>query len=115
MSALQYTIPDASMIEDTVSVTFDIAPCKFQLECACAQLDQKDVITIAPTGAGKMLTFWGIQWTRREDSRFQPHVAEVRQTVFNFCATTSFASRSWGVVLQNFGYSSEDFSPRVAG
>ncbi|KAG2126625.1 uncharacterized protein EDB93DRAFT_1050447, partial [Suillus bovinus] len=57
MSALRYTILDASMIEDTVSVTFDIALCKFQLECARAQLDWKDVITIAPTGAGKMLTF----------------------------------------------------------
>ncbi|KAG1889416.1 hypothetical protein F4604DRAFT_1531126, partial [Suillus subluteus] len=51
-------MPDASVIKDTVEVSFNIAPCKFQLQCAQAQLDQKDVITIAPTGAGKMLTFW---------------------------------------------------------
>jgi hypothetical protein len=57
MSALQYTIPDASAIEDTVKVNFNIVPCKFQLQCAQAQLDRKDVITIAPTGVGKMLTF----------------------------------------------------------
>ncbi|KIK32775.1 hypothetical protein CY34DRAFT_27154 [Suillus luteus UH-Slu-Lm8-n1] len=58
MSALHYMIPDLSLIEDAVEVTFDIAPCKFQLQCVQAQLDQKDIITIAPTGAGKTLTFW---------------------------------------------------------
>jgi superfamily II DNA helicase RecQ len=46
------------VIEDTVKVNFNIVPCKFQLQCAQAQLDRKDVITIAPTGAGKTLTFW---------------------------------------------------------
>jgi superfamily II DNA/RNA helicase len=58
MSALRYTIPDVSVIEDTVKVNFNIAPCKFQLQCAQAQLDRKDVITIAPMGAGKTLMFW---------------------------------------------------------
>lgn len=58
MSALQYTIPDASVIEDAVEVNFNIAPCIFQLQCAQAQLDRKDVITIAPTGVGKTLMFW---------------------------------------------------------
>lgn len=58
MTALQYTIPDASLIEDTVEVTFDIAPCKFQLQCAWAQLDRKDIITIAPMSTGKTLMFW---------------------------------------------------------
>ncbi|KAG2130313.1 P-loop containing nucleoside triphosphate hydrolase protein [Suillus bovinus] len=58
MSALCYMIPDLSLIEDAVEVTFNIALCKFQLRCVQAQLDRKDIITIAPTGAGKTLTFW---------------------------------------------------------
>ncbi|KAG1728758.1 P-loop containing nucleoside triphosphate hydrolase protein [Suillus paluster] len=41
MSVLRYTIPDASVIKDTVEVNFNIAPCKFQLQWA-----------------GKTLTFW---------------------------------------------------------
>ncbi|KAG1751481.1 uncharacterized protein EDB91DRAFT_1045536 [Suillus paluster] len=58
MSALQYMIPDATVIKDTIEVNFNITLCKFQLQYAQAQLDQKDVITIAPMGAGKTLTFW---------------------------------------------------------
>jgi hypothetical protein len=46
------------VIKDTIEVNFNITPCKFQLQCAQAQLDHKDVITIAPMRAGKTLMFW---------------------------------------------------------
>ncbi|KAF8232106.1 hypothetical protein L208DRAFT_1273804, partial [Tricholoma matsutake] len=33
-------------------------PCIFQAHAALAQLEQKDCITISPTGSGKTLMFW---------------------------------------------------------
>lgn len=58
MSSLQYGIPDASMIKDMVGVNYNVRPCMFQVHAAVEQLRQRDVITIAPTGTGKTLTFW---------------------------------------------------------
>jgi superfamily II DNA helicase RecQ len=41
-----------------VDEKFNIRPCIFQARAALAQLEQKDCITISPTGSGKTLTFW---------------------------------------------------------
>ncbi|KAG1832866.1 P-loop containing nucleoside triphosphate hydrolase protein [Suillus subalutaceus] len=37
---------------------YNIRPCNFQIQSAIEQLKCRDVITVAPTGAGKTLTFW---------------------------------------------------------
>ena len=37
---------------------FGFRPCLIQAKDVLAQLERKDVITIAPTGFGKTLTFW---------------------------------------------------------
>ncbi|KAG0693550.1 hypothetical protein DFH29DRAFT_1007206 [Suillus ampliporus] len=58
MSALQYDIPDDATIKATVETRYNIRPCNFQVQSAVEQLKRKDVITIAPTGAGKTLMFW---------------------------------------------------------
>jgi superfamily II DNA helicase RecQ len=49
---------DAQVIGDLVEATYGVRPCVFQVRSAQEQLRRKDVITIAPTGAGKTLTFW---------------------------------------------------------
>lgn len=58
MSALQYDIPDDATIKAIVETRYNIKPCNFQVQSAVEQLRRRDVITIAPTGAGKTLTFW---------------------------------------------------------
>ncbi|KAI9432879.1 P-loop containing nucleoside triphosphate hydrolase protein [Lactarius psammicola] len=37
---------------------FGFFPCKWQLEAALTQLEKRDLVTLAPTGSGKTLTFW---------------------------------------------------------
>ena len=58
MSGLKYTVPTLSELRSHVEDKFGIRPCIFQARSALAQLEQKDCITISPTGSGKTLTFW---------------------------------------------------------
>ncbi|KAG2059872.1 hypothetical protein BDR06DRAFT_844982, partial [Suillus hirtellus] len=37
---------------------FGFVPCNWQVQSAQAQLKQRDVVTLSPTGSGKTLTFW---------------------------------------------------------
>ncbi|KAI9437343.1 P-loop containing nucleoside triphosphate hydrolase protein [Lactarius psammicola] len=37
---------------------FGFFPCKWQLGAALTQLEKRDLVTLAPTGSGKTLTFW---------------------------------------------------------
>jgi superfamily II DNA helicase RecQ len=37
---------------------FGFFPCRGQLEAALTKLGQHDLVTLAPTGLGKTLTFW---------------------------------------------------------
>ena len=59
MPALRVEVPSLQELRDKVKAAFGVTPCRFQEEDAIAQLQRKeDCITIAPTGAGKTLTFW---------------------------------------------------------
>ena len=58
MSSLKYHVPTLSELRSHVEEKFGIMPCIFQACSALAQLEQKDCITISPTGSGKTLTFW---------------------------------------------------------
>ena len=58
MSGLKYTVPMLPELCSHVEGKFGIRPCIFQACSALAQLEQKDCITISPTGSGKTLTFW---------------------------------------------------------
>ena len=51
-------VPTLSELCSHVEEKFGIRPCIFQAHSALAQLEQKDCITISPTGSGKTLTFW---------------------------------------------------------
>jgi superfamily II DNA helicase RecQ len=58
MSGLKFIIPTLDELRSTVQNSFGVRPCIFQACSALAQLEQKDYITISPTGSGKTLTFW---------------------------------------------------------
>ena len=58
MSSLKYHVPTLSELCSHVEEKFGIMLCIFQACSALAQLEQKDCITISPTGSGKTLTFW---------------------------------------------------------
>ncbi|KAF9525693.1 P-loop containing nucleoside triphosphate hydrolase protein [Crepidotus variabilis] len=58
MSSLKFSAPSLENLREKVNSIFGVIPCPFQEADALAQLKQTDVITIAPTGAGKTLTFW---------------------------------------------------------
>jgi superfamily II DNA helicase RecQ len=58
MSSLKNTVPTLSELCSHVEERFGIRPCIFQACSALAQLEQKDCITISPTGSGKTLMFW---------------------------------------------------------
>ncbi|KAI9434782.1 P-loop containing nucleoside triphosphate hydrolase protein [Lactarius indigo] len=45
-------------MRDAVKDRFGFFPCTWQLEAALTQLKQMDLVTLAPTGSGKTLTFW---------------------------------------------------------
>ncbi|KAG2158699.1 P-loop containing nucleoside triphosphate hydrolase protein [Suillus bovinus] len=42
----------------TVQEHFGFIPCNWQVQSAQAQLKQRDIVTLSPTGSGKTLTFW---------------------------------------------------------
>jgi superfamily II DNA helicase RecQ len=58
MSGLKFTVPTLDDLRSTVQNSFGVQPCIFQARSALTQLEQKDCITISPTGSGKTLTFW---------------------------------------------------------
>ena len=58
MSSLKFTVPSLAELHTEVEKKFKVLPCIFQAHVALAQLEQKDCITISPTGSGKTLTFW---------------------------------------------------------
>ncbi|KIJ09295.1 hypothetical protein PAXINDRAFT_17613 [Paxillus involutus ATCC 200175] len=58
MSSLRYGVLDLPTIEDLVEASFGVRPCTFQVRSALEQLKRRNMITVAPTGAGKTLTFW---------------------------------------------------------
>ena len=58
MSSLKFTIPSLAELHTEVEKKFKVLPCIFQAHVALAQLEQKDCVTISPTGSGKTLTFW---------------------------------------------------------
>ena len=58
MSGLKFTVPTLDELRSKVQNSFGVQPCIFQARSALAQLEQKDCITISPTGSGKTLTFW---------------------------------------------------------
>ncbi|KAH9010896.1 P-loop containing nucleoside triphosphate hydrolase protein [Lactarius pseudohatsudake] len=45
-------------MRDAVKNRFGFFPCTWQLEAALTQLKQIDLVTLAPMGSGKTLTFW---------------------------------------------------------
>lgn len=51
-------MPSLEEIEAHAHKFFGYRPCKWQCEVVLAILARKDTICIAPTGAGKTLTFW---------------------------------------------------------
>ncbi|KAG1884172.1 hypothetical protein F4604DRAFT_1920024 [Suillus subluteus] len=55
---LNYDIPSIATMRTTVQERFGFVPCNWQVQSAQAQLKQRDVVTLSPTGSGKTLTFW---------------------------------------------------------
>ncbi|KAH9023948.1 P-loop containing nucleoside triphosphate hydrolase protein [Lactarius pseudohatsudake] len=45
-------------MREAVNQHFGFVPCTWQLEAALTQLGRRDLVTLAPTGSGKTLTFW---------------------------------------------------------
>ena len=57
MSSLKFAIPSLTELRTIVEEKFNIRPCIFQAHAALVQLEQKDCVTISPTGSGKTLRF----------------------------------------------------------
>jgi len=51
-------LPSLKAMHAAVKDRFGFFPCKWQLEAALTQLEQRDLVTLAPMGSGKTLTFW---------------------------------------------------------
>ena len=49
---------NAETIRAVIHARFQKRPCWFQIQIALALYNGKDVIAVAPTGAGKTLSFW---------------------------------------------------------
>lgn len=55
---LNYDILSIATMHTMVQECFDFVPCNWQVQSAQAQLKQRDIITLSPTGCEKTLTFW---------------------------------------------------------
>jgi superfamily II DNA helicase RecQ len=51
-------LPSLDEMREAVKERFGFFPCTWQLNAALTQLKQNDLVTLAPTGSGKTLTFW---------------------------------------------------------
>ena len=51
-------LPTLSEMREAVKECFGFFLCTWQLNAASTQLEQNDLVTLAPTGSGKTLTFW---------------------------------------------------------
>ena len=51
-------LEDDKEVWNQVEAAFGVRPCLWQICVICAVLAGDDVITIAPTGLGKLLTYW---------------------------------------------------------
>ncbi|KAK0228595.1 hypothetical protein IW262DRAFT_1490596 [Armillaria fumosa] len=59
MAPLRHSMPEkVEEVQAKVKAVFGYSPCLWQIEVARNVMAGKDVITIAPTGAGKSLTYW---------------------------------------------------------
>ncbi|KAF8910377.1 P-loop containing nucleoside triphosphate hydrolase protein [Mucidula mucida] len=55
----RHSMPESDTeAQDAVEKAFGVRPCLWQLKVVRAILEGNDVVTIAPTGAGKTLTYW---------------------------------------------------------
>ncbi|KAH9031300.1 hypothetical protein EDB84DRAFT_1438923 [Lactarius hengduanensis] len=77
-------LPSLNDMRDAVKNRFGFFPCTWQLEAALTQLRQMDLVTLAPTGSGKTLTFWmplGITTGRQNPYGSRVRVTRVRVRV----------------------------------
>ncbi|KAH9015960.1 hypothetical protein EDB83DRAFT_2198819, partial [Lactarius deliciosus] len=51
-------IPSLDDMREAVKDRFSFSLCTWQLKAALTQLEGNDLLTLAPTGSGKTLTFW---------------------------------------------------------
>jgi superfamily II DNA helicase RecQ len=59
MPNLSHTMPDnGEEVQDQVEAVFGFRPCLWQICVLRAILNGNDVITIAPMGSGKSMTYW---------------------------------------------------------
>jgi hypothetical protein len=59
MPGLPHTMPESNEeVQEQVHAVFGYRPCLWQICVVCAILNGEDVITIAPTGSRKSLTYW---------------------------------------------------------
>ena len=59
MPGRSHTMPeDDEEVRNQVEAPFGVHPCLWQICVICAVLAGDNVITIAPTGLGKSLTYW---------------------------------------------------------
>jgi hypothetical protein len=59
MPGLPHTMPESDEeVQEQVHAVFGYRPRLWQIRVVCVILNGDDVITIAPTGSGKSLTYW---------------------------------------------------------
>ena len=59
MSGLKHTMPESDEeVQKQVEAVFGFRPCLWQIQVVWAILNGDGVITIAPTGSGKSMTYW---------------------------------------------------------
>ena len=59
MAGLPHTMPESDKeVQRQVEEVFGFKPCLWQICVVRAVLAGEDVITVAPTGSGKSLTYW---------------------------------------------------------